>query len=69
MNDLRTDLAALKLDRDARGAAVRSPGRWVALVLVLLAAGGGWWYWNRPVIAQVKTTPVVARGGGARLGR
>ncbi|AMY07233.1 Macrolide-specific efflux protein MacA precursor [Luteitalea pratensis] len=65
MNDLRTDLAALKLDRDSRGAAVRSPGRWVALVLVLLAAGGGWWYWNRPVIAHVKTTAVVARGGGA----
>ena len=65
MNDLRTDLAALKLDRDARGTATRSSGRWVALVLVLLAAGGGWWYWNRPVIAQVKTTPVVSRGGGA----
>jgi RND family efflux transporter MFP subunit len=63
VNDLRTDLAALKLDRDARVASARSPVRWVALCLIALAAGGGWWYWSHPAIARVKTTPVVARGG------
>jgi len=64
VNDLRTDLAALKLDRDARCVSTRSAGRHVAFWLVVVAAGAvGWWYWSRPVIARVKTTAVVARGG------
>jgi RND family efflux transporter MFP subunit len=65
VNDLRTDLASLKLDRNARGASSRASGRWAVLALIVLAAGGAWWYWNRPVIAQVKTTTVVARTTGA----
>jgi HlyD family secretion protein len=61
VNDLSTDLAALKLDRDARGRSSGGPGRWIALVLVLLVAAGGWWYWSRPAITAVKTTPVMVR--------
>ncbi len=68
MNDLRTDLAALKLDRDARGRPSGGAARWIALALLVLAAGAGWWYWRRPSAATVTTTPVVARGAGAAAG-
>ena len=63
MNDLRTDLASLKLERDARGGS--SGGlRWAALALLLLVSGAVWWYWQRPSVVTVTTTPVVARGAG-----
>ena len=65
VNDLSSDLASLKLDRDARGGSSRGAGRWVTLVVVLLLAAGGWWYWTRPVTATVKTAAVIARTPGA----
>ena len=68
MNDLSTDLASLKLDRDARGGASRGRGRWVALVLLLAAVGSGWWYWRRPVALSVKAVPVVSRTAGGAAG-
>ncbi|HTU99021.1 MAG TPA: efflux RND transporter periplasmic adaptor subunit, partial [Luteitalea sp.] len=63
MNDLSTNLASLKIDRDARGSTPRPVGRIVLLFVVLAAVGAGVWYWQRPVIARVTTAPAVARGG------
>ncbi len=62
MNDLSTDLASLKLDRNARGGSSRGVGRWLAIAAVVLAAVGGWWYWRQPGVVAVKTAPAVARG-------
>jgi HlyD family secretion protein len=64
VNDLSTDLAALKIDRSVRRGSSRGTGRWVALALVILAAAGGWWYWQRTAALAVKTSPVVARTAG-----
>ncbi len=62
MNDLRTDLSALRLDPEARGGARRGAGRWIALVVALAAIGAAvWWYLQRPSALPVKTTTVVAR--------
>lgn len=66
MNDLSTDLAALKLDRSARRDSPRGPARWIALVLVLLLAAGGSWYWRSTLAVAVRTTPVAARGGAGQ---
>jgi RND family efflux transporter MFP subunit len=66
VNDLSTDLAALKLDRTSRGDSPRRTGRWVALLLLVLAAGGGWWYWRQPRVVTVKTAVVVARAPGGQ---
>ena len=65
MNDLSTDLAALKLDRSARNGSSRGAGRWVALALVIAAAGGGWWYWRRSTPLAVTSAPVVSRSAGS----
>lgn len=64
VNDLSADLAALKLDRSARGGSSRHVGRRVALVLLVVAAGAGWWYWRQPRVVTVKTAAVVARAPG-----
>src|SRR5258706_2328884 len=58
MTDLRSDLAALRIDREPER---RSRSRWVAWVLILillLAFGVGGWRWVtrvRPIEVQVAT--------------
>jgi len=66
VNDLSTDLAALKLDRSDRGGSPRRVGRRVAMVLLVVAAGAGWWYWRQPRVVTVKTAAVVARAPGGQ---
>lgn len=66
MTDLRTDLAALKIDRSARHSSSRGAWRWVTLALAMIAVGGGWWYWQRAATLTVKTSPVVARTTGSQ---
>lgn len=70
MSDL-DDLAALRLDRQARTS--RSPARvWTALLVIALLAAlsGGWWWSSRTEAATVRTASVVASGerGGAEGG-
>jgi HlyD family secretion protein len=63
--DLKTELASLKIDRDARAGSGRS-GLWIALVIAVLAvAGGGWWWATRAQAAAVRTAAVEARSEGA----
>ena len=67
MSDLKTDLAALRLERDPES---RGAGRWVAWVLVLLVLGaGGWFGWKwvtreRPL--EVQTATVTERAAGTQ---
>ena len=65
MNDLRTDLASLKLDRNARRSS-GGRGRWLTGVLLLALIGAGWWFWTRPRPTPVKTSAVVSRRAGAQ---
>ncbi len=68
MNDLRTDLASLKLDRDDRRGASGRSWRLIAILLLAIAIGAGAWYWQRPSAVKVKTTVVVTRTSGAGAG-
>jgi RND family efflux transporter MFP subunit len=63
--DLKSELASLKIDRDAR-AGGRRGGLWVGVAIALLAvAGGGWWWATRAQAAAVRTAAVEARSEGA----
>jgi HlyD family secretion protein len=67
MSDLKTDLAALRLEREPES---RGAGRWVAWVVVLLVLGaGGWFGWKyftreRPI--EVQTATVTERAAGTQ---
>jgi HlyD family secretion protein len=63
--DLKSELASLKIDRDARGGGGRG-GLWIGLAVAVLAiAGVGWWWTTRAQAATVKTAAVEARSEGA----
>lgn len=62
MTDLSSDLASLRIDRDARGRTA-SRARWLLLPLLLAVAGGAaWWWLGRPSATPVRTVPVEVRG-------
>jgi RND family efflux transporter MFP subunit len=67
MEDLKTDLAALRLEREPES---RTSRRWIGWVLfagLLIGAGGGAWWWlsrERPV--EVQTVTVAVRQAGAQ---
>jgi RND family efflux transporter MFP subunit len=63
VNDLSTNLASLKLDRDVRGGSPRRAGLIAGIFVALAVAGAAVWYWQRPVVLAVTTTPAVTRGG------
>lgn len=67
MSDLKTDLAALRLDREPES---RGAGRWVAwvVVLIVLGAGGwfGWKYFTREKPLEVQTATVTERAAGTQ---
>src|SRR6187431_3633427 len=70
MSDLKTDLAALRLDREPES---RGAGRWVAWVVVLIVLGaGGWFGWKyftreRPLEVEVATVSERAAGTQAAV--
>jgi RND family efflux transporter MFP subunit len=63
--DLKTELASLKIDRDARAGGGRG-GLWIVVAVAIVAiAGGGWWWATRAQAASVRTAAVEARTEGA----
>jgi RND family efflux transporter MFP subunit len=66
MSDLKTDLAALRIDPAARGGRRSAKGLWITIVLIVFAAAGLSVYWTMVAqAAPVKTGIVTAATGGA----
>jgi HlyD family secretion protein len=64
-NNLKEDLAALRIDHSARGGGGRR-GVWVFIILLILAAGAGAWVWaGREPVIEVKTSAAAVRSGAA----
>lgn len=65
MNDLSTDLASLRIDRDARPRPEHPLLKRATLVIVLLVlAAAGWWWLSRPAPVPVRVAAVDVRGAG-----
>ena len=67
MNDLKDDLAALRIERKPEGSGIGRAIGWVVLVLLLAGAGGGVWVWatrERPL--DVTVAPVTERASGTQ---
>jgi len=66
MSDLKTDLAALRIDQTARAGGGSRKGLWITLVLIVLAVAGAGLYWTMGAqAAPVKTAMVTTVTGGA----
>ena len=66
MSDLKTDLAALRIDQTARAGGGSRKGLWITLVLIVLAVAGAGLYWTMGAqAAPVKTAMVTSVTGGA----
>lgn len=69
MSDLKSDLAALRLEREPDSDS-RPPRRWIGwlvLVVLLMAAGGGaWWWLNRERPMEVEIATVSSRQAGSQ---
>jgi RND family efflux transporter MFP subunit len=69
MTDLKTDLASLRISREARSR--RSIGSlWLAVVaLALVTAGAGWWWSTRTQAATVQTASVLVETSAGSAGQ
>ena len=66
MEDLKSELAALRIDQSSRAGGRARKGVWTSVVIVLLVAGVAGWYWTaRAQAAAVKVGTVTATTGGA----
>jgi RND family efflux transporter MFP subunit len=64
--DLKSELAALKIDRESRERSGPGPAVWTAIVIVVIAVGAaGWWWTKGAQAAAVKTAEVEAQTQGA----
>jgi RND family efflux transporter MFP subunit len=64
-NNLKEELASLRIDHSARGGGSRR-GVWVVVALGVVAAVAGGWAWsNRDAAVEVKTATIAAQSGGA----
>ena len=64
-NNLKEELASLRIDHSARGGGSRR-GVWVVVALGIVAAVAGGWAWsNRDAAVEVKTATIAAQSGGA----
>jgi RND family efflux transporter MFP subunit len=64
-DNLKEELASLRIDHSARAGGNRR-GVWVVLLLLVGAAGAGAWVWaSRETVAEVKTATVSAPATGA----
>lgn len=65
MNDLSSDLASLRIDRDAR---IRQDRPWrlwiVAAVVLVMLSSATWWWFTRPRPVAVRVAAVDVRGAG-----
>src|SRR5919107_1170544 len=68
MSDLKSDLAALRIEREpeSSGAARRAIGWIVVLVLLAAAAFGGWKWLTREQPIEVQVSTVTERAAGAQ---
>src|SRR5687767_12329993 len=67
MSDLKTDLAALRLEREPDTHRSRRWVRWVVLGMLLIAGGGAaWWWLNRERPLQVEVATVSSRQAGTQ---
>jgi RND family efflux transporter MFP subunit len=66
----KDDLAALRIDHDARGESGGRRWPWVVGTLIVLALGaaGTAWMLRGPAVAEVRTAPVRQTGGAAGAG-
>ena len=66
MEDLKSELAALRIDQSSRAGGRARKGVWTSVVIVLLVAGvAGWYRTARAQAAAVKVGTVTAATGGA----
>src|SRR5712692_8196854 len=68
MADLETELAALRIDRSARGGGWSRKGRWTGFALALLVvilSGAGWYWTAHAQAAPVRVGTVTAKTSGA----
>jgi RND family efflux transporter MFP subunit len=64
-NNLKEELASLRIDHSARGGGSRR-GVWVVVAIGVVAAVAGGWAWsNRDTAVEVKTATIAAQSGGA----
>jgi HlyD family secretion protein len=67
MSDLKTDLAALRLEREPDSSQSRRWIGWAVLAIVLVAAGGAaWWWLNRERPIEVEVATVSSRQAGTQ---
>src|SRR5436190_6373829 len=67
MSDLKTDLAALRLEREPDIQPRRRWVVWLVLAVFLVAAGGGaWWWFSRERPVEVETATVSSRQAGTQ---
>jgi HlyD family secretion protein len=67
MSDLKTDLAALRLEREPDTHQSRRWIGWVVLAVLLAAAGGtAWWWLNRERAVEVEIATVSSRQAGSQ---
>lgn len=66
MNDIGSDLAALRIDKDSRLGPSRPWVRWLvtAVVIILAAVAACWAWFSRPRAAAVRVAAVEVRGAG-----
>ena len=67
MSDLKTDLAALRLERETDSSQSRRWIGWAVLAIFLVAAGGAaWWWLNRERPLEVEVAAVTSRQAGTQ---
>ena len=67
MSDLKTDLAALRLEREPDSIQSRRWIGWAVLAIFLVAAGGAaWWWLNRERPLEVEVAAVTSRQAGTQ---
>src|SRR5262249_28716820 len=65
MEDLKSELAALRIDQSSRGGGGSRTGVWTSVVVALLVVAGAAWYWTvRAQAAPVKVAIVTANATG-----